>query len=251
MARIAAPRSALHIHLTSDWHNLPAGTEVLLGSRLRLRRPVPRGLPQREAATAGGARGRPRRVPGRPGDHRQDAVLCTGRALAGERRNADRQPGDGITPTGIEAPPPGGSTLTPAIDEARYKAADGPRATSSGRRRRALRSRLRQLPRGHGLPRGQRPVRPRRDAGRRRPVGCAPQRRLESPRRLAVVGRGHRRQLVLLRAPVGVLADRDRRRARQRRRRRGLRRQYGRCRRRTGARALRDPSGGQVGRSAL
>ncbi len=107
---------ALHVYLTSDWHNLPAGTEILLGYA--------------EAAAAGHAT----TATPAPG-----AAGAPGTTAAGERGGAstsdpskldapvvpipasDGTPtdfGDGITPTGIEAPPPGGFTLVPPLDPA-------------------------------------------------------------------------------------------------------------------------------------
>ena len=241
---------ALHIHLTSDWHNLPAGTEILLGYSDAAAAATP-GADTAAAkaaaspATAGaGARG---------GGVRRPIPDCSARRScpvpASDGTPTDS--GDGVTPTGIEAPPPGGFTLTPPIIAGRLPAADRARLRLPGGRRRALRPRLRQLPRRHGLPRGQRPVRARGDAARRGAVRRAAQRRLEPPRRLAAVGRGHSRQLVLLRAPLGLFADREGRRPRQRRRRHRLRRQHGRRPGRADAPALRDPPGRPVGRAAV
>ena len=145
--------------------------------------------------------------------------------------------GDGITPTGIEAPPPGGFTLTPPIDPARQAEADRARATSSrspAARTTATTSATSAATRGFHqgsdlfAPEGTPLVAVQsgvlHNVGWNRLGGW----------RLWI--EDTQRQLVLLRAPLGLLADRDRRRPRQRRRRRRLRRPHGRrawARRRT------------------
>jgi len=105
---------ALHIHLSSDWHNLPAGTEILLG------------YSDAAARSSGGATA--------PADKTAAtaAVPDTSLARGGAAETnpglfgapvvpvpaSDGTPtdsGDGVTPTGIEAPPPGGFTLTPPV----------------------------------------------------------------------------------------------------------------------------------------
>jgi murein DD-endopeptidase MepM/ murein hydrolase activator NlpD len=107
---------ALHIHLSSDWHNLPAGTEILLGYA--------------DAAASG------REAPAKTGSSTPATPADTAPAERGGESTDDPSKlyapvvplpasdgtptdfGDGVTPTGIEAPPPGGFTLTPPIDAA-------------------------------------------------------------------------------------------------------------------------------------
>jgi len=240
---------ALHIHLSSDWHNLPAGTEVLLGYS--------------DAAASG-----------HPADQTGAAKAPASPATAVEAARggeSDTNPGllgapvvpvpasDG-TPTdsgdGVHAHRHRGAPARGLYADAsrlplRLPADDLARLRLPCGRRSSLRPRLRQLPRRHGLPRGQRPVRPGRDAARRRAVRRAAQRGLEPPGRLALVGRGHARQLVLLRAPLGLFTDREGRRPRQCGRRDRLRRQHGRRPGRADAPALRDPPGRPVGRPAV
>jgi murein DD-endopeptidase MepM/ murein hydrolase activator NlpD len=114
----------LHIHLTSDWHNLPAGTEVLLGSAQAAATGA-----SVTAAKGGGTAA----APGTPAAADRGGPATTDKtqfyAPVVPLPASDGTPtgsGDGITPTGIEAPPPGGFTLTPPIDEARYKALTAP-----------------------------------------------------------------------------------------------------------------------------
>jgi murein DD-endopeptidase MepM/ murein hydrolase activator NlpD len=107
---------ALHVYLTSDWHNLPAGTEILLGyaqaaaagqATTATQAPDAPGAP---ATTAAGDRG---------GESTTDPSQLDAPVVpipASDGTPTDF--GDGITPTGIEAPPPGGFTLVPPIDPA-------------------------------------------------------------------------------------------------------------------------------------
>lgn len=110
---------ALHIYLSSGWHNLPAGTEILLGyaasaavgheTAARLEPSAPKG--PNPAGTAPGERG---------GESSTDPAQLDAPVIPlpkGDRTPTDT--GDGITPTGIEAPPPGGFTLTPPVDPVR------------------------------------------------------------------------------------------------------------------------------------
>ncbi|MDX6598992.1 MAG: peptidoglycan LD-endopeptidase LytH [Gaiellales bacterium] len=109
--------AGLHIHLSSDWHNLPAGTEILLGYA---------------AAAATGHETVAKLSPSAPA-----MPTDTGPGVRGGESSSDPSqldapvvplpPGDktptgaGAGPTGIEAPPPGGFTLTPPIDPARQQ----------------------------------------------------------------------------------------------------------------------------------
>lgn len=115
----------LHIHITSDWHDLPAGTEILLG------------YAQAAAASAGVtakvAAAGTEASPGVPTSADRGGEATTDKtqfyAPVVPLPASDGTPtdsGDGVTPTGIEAPPPGGFTLTPPIDPARYKALTAP-----------------------------------------------------------------------------------------------------------------------------
>jgi murein DD-endopeptidase MepM/ murein hydrolase activator NlpD len=114
----------LHIHLTSDWHDLPAGTEILLG------------YAQAAAASAGvtakNAAGSPV-VPGTTATADRGGEATTDKSQfyapvvplpASDGTPTDS--GDGVTPTGIEAPPPGGFTLTPPISAPAYTALTAP-----------------------------------------------------------------------------------------------------------------------------
>jgi murein DD-endopeptidase MepM/ murein hydrolase activator NlpD len=107
----------LHIHLSSDWHNLPAGTEILLGYA---------------AAVATGHETAARLEPSAPATPTDSAPGERGGESSSDPSQLDApvvplpasdgtptDTGDGITPTGIEAPPVGGFTLTPPIDPAR------------------------------------------------------------------------------------------------------------------------------------
>jgi murein DD-endopeptidase MepM/ murein hydrolase activator NlpD len=115
---------ALHIHLTSDWHDLPAGTEVLLGYS--------------DAAAAAHAAGPTNEVtsaatPATAGAAARGGGSATNPGLLGAPvvpvPASDGTPtdsGDGVTPTGIEAPPAGGFTLTPPISPAVYEQLTSP-----------------------------------------------------------------------------------------------------------------------------
>jgi murein DD-endopeptidase MepM/ murein hydrolase activator NlpD len=115
---------ALHIHLSSDWHDLPAGTEILLGYSDA----AATGKPGADTATA--------TAPASPATAAAEArggVSETNPGLLGAPvvpvPASDGTPtdsGDGVTPTGIEAPPPGGFTLTPPISPAIYQQVTAP-----------------------------------------------------------------------------------------------------------------------------
>ncbi len=239
----------LHIHLSSDWHDLPAGTEILLGYSDAAATAPPGGSASTAGAPAGAATagaathgGESETNPGLLG-----APVVPVPASDGTPTDS----GDGVTPTGIEAPPPGGFTLTPPVSPAVQQ-----QLTSPGY----------VFPVAGGAHYGHDFGNFRADTGFHEgsdlfapegtPLvavqsGRAPQRGLESPRRLAALGRGHPRQLVLLRAPVGVLADRQERCPRQRGRCHRIRGQHGRRPGRTDAPALRDPSSRPVGLAAV
>ena len=126
------------------WHDLPAGTEILLGyadAAAAAASPA-------HAGRAGG-RARPsRRQHSRRGGAGLDRSAQLGAPvvpLPPGDDDADATRGDGVTPTGIEAPPPGGFTQTPPVDPARSSDAARPELRLPGRRRRALRPRLRRL----------------------------------------------------------------------------------------------------------
>jgi murein DD-endopeptidase MepM/ murein hydrolase activator NlpD len=113
----------LHIHLTTDWHNLPAGTEVLLGYA--------------QAAAAGAAAtavnaGGTATAPGTPAAADRGGPATTDKtqfyAPVVQLPPADGTSTDtlGGAPTGIEAPPPGGFTLTPPVSPATYKELTSP-----------------------------------------------------------------------------------------------------------------------------
>jgi murein DD-endopeptidase MepM/ murein hydrolase activator NlpD len=106
----------LHIHLSSDWHDLPAGTEILLGYSDAAATAPPGGSASTAGAPAGAATagaathgGESETNPGLLG-----APVVPVPASDGTPTDS----GDGVTPTGIEAPPPGGFTLTPPVSPA-------------------------------------------------------------------------------------------------------------------------------------
>jgi murein DD-endopeptidase MepM/ murein hydrolase activator NlpD len=104
---------ALHIHLASDWHDLPAGTEILLGYSDA----ASTGKPGADTATA--------KAPGSPattavaarggGSETNPGLLGAPVVPVPASDGTPTDSGDGVTPTGIEAPPPGGFTLTPPV----------------------------------------------------------------------------------------------------------------------------------------
>jgi murein DD-endopeptidase MepM/ murein hydrolase activator NlpD len=114
----------LHIHLTADWHNLPAGTEILLG--------YAQSAATGAAVTAkldGGVQAAPGVTT--PADRGGAATTDKTQFYAPvvPLPASDGTPtdsGDGVTPTGIEAPPPGGFTLTPPITAPAYTALTAP-----------------------------------------------------------------------------------------------------------------------------
>jgi murein DD-endopeptidase MepM/ murein hydrolase activator NlpD len=116
---------ALHIHLTSDWHDLPAGTEILLGysdaaasAQPSEKAPALNVVGAPVAPTASAARGGAADTnPGLLG-----APVVPVPASDGTPTDS----GDGLTPTGIEAPPPGGFTLTPPVSPAVYQQLTSP-----------------------------------------------------------------------------------------------------------------------------
>jgi murein DD-endopeptidase MepM/ murein hydrolase activator NlpD len=113
---------ALHIHLTSDWHALPAGTEVLLGyataaaSAASSTDKSGAGAPATPAAGATGVRG---------GESSSDPSQLDAPVVPLPPSDKTPTPAD-AGPAGIEAPPPGGFTLTPPIDPARQQQLVGP-----------------------------------------------------------------------------------------------------------------------------
>ena len=115
---------ALHIHLTSDWHNLPAGTEILLGYSDAAASAHPGGqaavanAPASPAATASVARG--------GASDTNPGLLGAPVVPVPPSDGTPTDSGDGLTPTGIEAPPPGGFTLTPPISPAVYQQLTSP-----------------------------------------------------------------------------------------------------------------------------
>jgi murein DD-endopeptidase MepM/ murein hydrolase activator NlpD len=115
---------ALHVHLTVGWHNLPAGTEILLGYADAAASP-PAGAP----AAAPGAGSAPVAVAelARGGPSSSDPLQLGAPIVPlppGDDTPTDS--GDGATPTGIEAPPPGGFTEIPPVDPKRQQQLVGP-----------------------------------------------------------------------------------------------------------------------------
>ena len=122
---------ALHVHLSVGWHDLPAGTEILLGYA-EAAAPASRGgrrWPPRGSSSApdrdGGGRAR------RRGLDRPAAARRAGGAAARRATSTPTDTGDGVTPTGIEAPPPGGFTRDPADRSGASRSSWRRRATSS------------------------------------------------------------------------------------------------------------------------
>ena len=232
---------ALHIHLTRRLARPPAGTEILLGYADAAAAP-PAGAPPAPGAasapiaTAALARGGPASsdplelgapvVPLPPGD------------------GTPTDSGDGVTPTGIEAPPPGGFTPTPPVDPTRQEQLISPELRVPRCRRRALRPRFRQPAADTGFHQGSDLFAPEgTPLVAVQPACCTTSAGTGSA--AGGCGSRTRRQLVLLRAPLGLCADRQGRRARQRGRRGGLRRHTGDAISAALAPALRDPPGGQ------
>ena len=108
----------LHIHLSSDWHDLPAGTEILLGYARAA---------ARAATTAHESEVTAPRPPAEAGE-RGGAATSEPTAPVVTLPASDKTPTDagGETPSDIAAPPPGGFTLTPPIDPARSQALTAP-----------------------------------------------------------------------------------------------------------------------------
>ncbi|MDP9254946.1 MAG: M23 family metallopeptidase [Actinomycetota bacterium] len=115
---------ALHIHLTSDWHNLPAGTEILLGYSDAAATAHPGG--QQGPATAS-ASSVDSAAAARGGESDTNPGLLGAPVVPLPPTNGTSiDSGDGLTPTGIEAPPPGGFTLTPPVSPAVYQQLTAP-----------------------------------------------------------------------------------------------------------------------------
>jgi murein DD-endopeptidase MepM/ murein hydrolase activator NlpD len=111
--------AGLHIQLTSDWHDVPAGTEIVLG------------YTEATTGAAGSAGSRATGIPSAAAGERGGAATSDTTQLNAPVVTlpaSDGTPTDsgGQTPRGIAALPPGGFTLTPPIDEARSKALTGP-----------------------------------------------------------------------------------------------------------------------------
>ena len=109
---------ALHIHLSSDWHNLPAGTEILLGysdaaASAHGGAAAARGQERRDSLRARCLARARRRVRDESGPARRARRARCPPATARRRTRATAS-----RPTGIEAPPPGGFTLTPPVSPA-------------------------------------------------------------------------------------------------------------------------------------
>jgi murein DD-endopeptidase MepM/ murein hydrolase activator NlpD len=105
----------LRVHLSSDWHDLPAGTEIVLGYAQAA------AVGTSTAARSGAATAPSAAVGERGGAATSDPAALGAPVItlpAGDRTPTDT---GGDTPTGIAAPPPGGFTLTPTIDPARYR----------------------------------------------------------------------------------------------------------------------------------
>ena len=238
----------------SDWHDLPAGTEILLGYAEAAATAA-----AVDAAKLDGG-GRPRRRddhrdrPRRRGDDRQSQSRRAGRAAAGERRDADRQrrrrhahrhrgaAAGRLHADAADRPRPRTSALT--APELRLPASPAAPTTATTSATSARDTRL---------PRGQRPLRARaaRRSSRCRPA-CSHNVGWNRLGGWRLWLEDTRRQLVLLRAPLGLLADRDRRRAASARATSSAS-SATRATPQGGADppALRDPPGGQVGRSAV
>ncbi len=108
---------ALHVYLRSDWHDLPAGTEILLGYAAAAATghetiaKLPPRAPATPAVTAPGVRG---------GESSSDPADLDAPVVP--LPEGDRTPTEaGAGPAGIEAPPAGGFTLTPPIEPARHQ----------------------------------------------------------------------------------------------------------------------------------
>ena len=145
-APTAAPRSRSTSTSTSTGTTCRRAPRSCSATRTPRRSRAPGGArprrqaPRRRAATDGAGR----RAAASPRPTRLAARRAR-RPAAGRATATPTDSGDGVTPTGIEAPPPGGFTLTPPIDPGRAAAAARAELRLPGRRRRALRPRLRQL----------------------------------------------------------------------------------------------------------
>ena len=114
---------ALHIHLAVGWHDLPAGTEILLGYAAA----AASGHPVIASAKQPGANGATLEPLARGGTATTNPVAIGAPVVPVPP--GDQTPsgaGGGNVPTGIEAPPPGGFTATPPIDPGRAKQLLGP-----------------------------------------------------------------------------------------------------------------------------
>jgi Peptidase family M23 len=113
----------LHIHLTVGWHNLPAGTEILLGYAAAAAAGHPVIVAAKQPAGASGSAAPPAR-----GGTASTSPVAIGAPVV-PVPPGDQTPsgeGGGNVPTGIEAPPPGGFTATPPISPASAKQLLGP-----------------------------------------------------------------------------------------------------------------------------
>jgi murein DD-endopeptidase MepM/ murein hydrolase activator NlpD len=114
---------ALHVHLSVGWHNLPAGTEILLGYADAAASPAPGA-----AATASSGAATELAPPAARGGASTTDPTVLGAPVVplpqGDETPTDS--GDGVTPTGIEAPPPGGFTEAPPVDPKRQQALVAP-----------------------------------------------------------------------------------------------------------------------------
>ena len=190
---------ALRIHLAVGWHDMPAGTEVLIGyadAGMAATPPTTTQAPANPAAPPPTTPSNPapqpdaRGGPSTPvGDStaQPGANVLPGFAQLGEPPSTPGPAGD------TEAPPPGGFSLDPPIDPACRAALLGGGLRLPRRRRRELLERLGRAARRHRLPPGHRPVRPARHADRRGARRHAARGRLEPPRRPPAVAARRRR----------------------------------------------------------
>jgi murein DD-endopeptidase MepM/ murein hydrolase activator NlpD len=113
----------LHVHLSSDWHDLPAGTEILLGYAEAAAMAAPSPAKDRPAKPA---LARSANAGERGGAATSDPSQLEAPIVTLPPGDATPTDSGGETPTGIEAPPPGGFTLSPPIDPARSTALTAP-----------------------------------------------------------------------------------------------------------------------------
>jgi murein DD-endopeptidase MepM/ murein hydrolase activator NlpD len=115
---------ALHIHLSSDWHDLPAGTDVVLGYSDAAAAATPGA--DTAAAKAAGSPATAAVAARGGGSETNPGLLGAPVVPIPASDGTPTDSGDGVTPTGIEAPPPGGFTLTPPISPAIYQQLTAP-----------------------------------------------------------------------------------------------------------------------------